>query len=130
MSCRITLAIVFAALPLVAHSEEDGASLFATHCAACHGDAGQGEGRLTPKLSVAPPDLTDLSARNDGVFPTRQVIEKLVGRTAPPEHSGPMPFVAALQDGKSVAVLTPDGIEIQTRAPVVALTDYLETLQR
>ena len=56
----------------------DGAALFRTYCANCHGTAGRGDGAMAGQLRRLPPDLTAFATRNGGVFPaerTRQLID-------------------------------------------------------
>jgi len=52
---------------------ELGATLFTTHCAACHGKDARGSGIITSALRHTPPDLTRYTARNGGVFPRERV---------------------------------------------------------
>src|SRR5512135_193662 len=51
----------------------DGASIFQTYCAACHGLDGRGNGPVSKALKGEVPDLTRLSQRNDGTFPAIHV---------------------------------------------------------
>src|SRR6516225_9030763 len=46
---------------------------YLSHCAACHGDAGKGDGPLSVKFTTKPADLTVLSKKNRGVFPMSAV---------------------------------------------------------
>ncbi|MDG2281961.1 MAG: c-type cytochrome [Longimicrobiales bacterium] len=53
---------------LMAGEEEDGASLYTRHCAACHGDSGNGDGWNSARLPVQPTrhaDPTLMSLRPD-----------------------------------------------------------------
>ena len=57
-----------AAAIVPAGSEHDGAALYARHCAACHGEAGEGDGWNVPNLGVEPTvhaDADAMSARPD-----------------------------------------------------------------
>jgi len=51
----------------------DGAGIFRSNCAACHGLDGRGNGPVAKALRRDLPDLTRLSQRNDGVFPAIHV---------------------------------------------------------
>jgi mono/diheme cytochrome c family protein len=51
----------------------DGASIFRNNCAACHGLEGKGDGPVSKVLKRNVPDLTRLSQRNGGVFPSTHV---------------------------------------------------------
>jgi len=46
----------------------NGADLFATHCAVCHGPVGKGDSPVAARLHLTPPDLATahLAARTDG----------------------------------------------------------------
>ena len=51
----------------------EGASVFRNYCAACHGLDGRGNGPVSKELKHELPDLTRLSQRNGGAFPTVHV---------------------------------------------------------
>jgi mono/diheme cytochrome c family protein len=56
----------------------DGAAIFRSFCAPCHGTAGGGGGVMAGELRRVPPNLTGLTRSNGGAFPAervRQVIE-------------------------------------------------------
>lgn len=57
----------------------DGADLFKTYCAVCHGANAQGGGPMAASLKVAPADLTKIAARNGGVFPLGKVEKVIAG---------------------------------------------------
>ena len=46
-----------------------GAELFKTYCAVCHGIDAKGNGPMAKSLKTAPADLTRIAARNRGSFP-------------------------------------------------------------
>jgi mono/diheme cytochrome c family protein len=46
-------------VPPTSESVENGAALFAKHCASCHGGRGMGDGAMAAKLKSPPPNLTD-----------------------------------------------------------------------
>ena len=75
-----TLAV--SALPGNALADEsyDGAELYALNCSNCHGIYGEGDGVVTPDLSVVLLDLRYLSSRNDGQFPSQFVNSIIDGR--------------------------------------------------
>ena len=54
-----------------------GPALFADNCTQCHGDGGKGGGILAKALELAPPDLTTLTARTGGAFPSEHVLQIL-----------------------------------------------------
>jgi mono/diheme cytochrome c family protein len=71
----------------------DGEEVFANLCAVCHGAGGKGDGPAVSALEIAVPDLTVLAARNDGVFPGKQVENVIYGRIRIGAHGkSPMPY--------------------------------------
>jgi mono/diheme cytochrome c family protein len=52
---------------------DPGAQVFRTYCASCHGTTARGNGPLADQLRHAPPDLTQFSTRNGGVFPSERL---------------------------------------------------------
>jgi mono/diheme cytochrome c family protein len=51
----------------------DGEKVFGHYCAPCHGADGRGKGPVSEALRQTVPDLTTLSRRNNGTFPTERV---------------------------------------------------------
>jgi mono/diheme cytochrome c family protein len=104
-----------------------GAELYATFCAACHGATGRGDGPAAAGMSPAPADLTRLSAANGGTFPLVQVMGKIYGYSE--GEVGGMPEFASVVEGDTVLVETAPGVATPTPERLVALAEYLETLQ-
>jgi mono/diheme cytochrome c family protein len=108
--------------PLVIKSL-DGRDLYDFYCASCHGKTGRGDGPEAKKLKVAPPDLTTLSAANQGRFPRDRVQEVLTGERPTVSHgSKEMPVW-----GDVFKFLDPSDQRAKTR--VANLVNYLESLQ-
>ncbi|HEY6645107.1 cytochrome c [Povalibacter sp.] len=63
-----------------------GAEAFQQLCVSCHGPQGKGDGPVAPTLKVPVPDLTGLTRRNGGAFPTEVVRSTIDGRSNPPAH--------------------------------------------
>lgn len=63
-----------------------GAELFQRYCAPCHGVAARGDGPVAATLSVPVPDLTGLSSRHDGKFPSQYVRDMIDGRSPVVAH--------------------------------------------
>jgi mono/diheme cytochrome c family protein len=57
--------------PLIASLK--GPDLFRAYCATCHGEDGKGSGPVAPALNTKPADLTTISQRNGGVFPSKRI---------------------------------------------------------
>jgi len=95
----VTLSSVVALLgvstPLWAESEPEvtetrsGEELFYTHCGACHGAEGEGDGPLAETLNFAPPDLKRIAVRQGGTFSVDDVRRIVDGRDPLPGHGGP-----------------------------------------
>ena len=70
----------------------DGAKIFRSHCAACHGEKGNGDGPVAPALKSRVPQLTTLARRNHGEFPADRVRSIIAGGQAGAAHgSSEMP---------------------------------------
>jgi mono/diheme cytochrome c family protein len=88
MSILLRTAIIVAALTSITAraAEADGAGLYANHCAACHGAVAEGDGPLAAVMTITPPSLRTLKARNDGVFPEDAVAAYIDGRNLVASH--------------------------------------------
>jgi Cytochrome c len=91
----LAVGAIAAAAVTMAHAQQNGPAGqtfdagkddYDSHCAACHGSSGAGEGPYARFLNVTIPNLTTLSKRNGGVFPYSQVYETIDGRLALPAH--------------------------------------------
>lgn len=135
-----TLAILLSARA-AGHAQQQGADLgkqeFARSCAVCHGPDAKGTGPYTPYLKMTPPDLTALTKKNGGVFPTERVYQVVDGRTQVGAH-GPreMPvwgarYSAAMAELKRyVGADVPADPEPYIRARILMLVDYLHRIQQ
>lgn len=107
----------------------EGAEIFATYCAACHGLEGRGDGRMAPILTVLPPDLTQLAAGNGGVFPVAAVVFQIDGRDPVLAHGADMPLFGLFFDGFDTALRTETGQPMMTSKPIADLVAYLREIQ-
>lgn len=114
----------------LADDPERGERYFSDHCVVCHGEDAAGGGPMAAVLSVAPADLTQLSAANGGVFPTDRVVRRIDGTTEVLAHGGPMPIFGLLLAGPSEAVLAPDGSEVIAPEAIVDIVAWLELIQQ
>ena len=125
---RITvLSCLLLAVPPLHADPYNGADLYQLNCANCHGTYGEGDGAITPDLSVVLLDLRYMSARNGGTFPEEFVVKIIDGRETRAAH-GPagMPVWGAefaRQEGLD------DAAETRVSAKIAALTDFLEDIQ-
>jgi mono/diheme cytochrome c family protein len=60
-------------------SPANGREMYTAYCAACHGVDGKGNGPVAASLKTAPTDLTQLSSKNSGKFPTAEVYTAIKG---------------------------------------------------
>ena len=86
---------------------EYGGFLFQQYCTACHGLEARGNGTMHSILAVPAPDLTRLSAENDGVFPLFRVLRQMDGRDPLLAHGGEMPLYGHLFDFPDVLLVLP-----------------------
>ncbi|WP_413720992.1 c-type cytochrome [Silicimonas sp. MF1-12-2] len=123
------LTLVLFATAANADDPERGKSLFADHCATCHGTNAMGNGPMAPVMAVRPSDLTKLSAGNGGTFPLDRVVRRIDGTTEVLAHGGPMPLFGLLLQGPSVAILAPDGSELIAPEAIVDIATWLQSIQ-
>ncbi len=100
-----TLSII-AALALTACIDtpepQSGKQAFMENCASCHGIDAKGGGEMADVLIKMPPDLTTLSARHNGTFPSDYVMSTIDGLQRAPHFSGAMPEFGANGMGDTV----------------------------
>lgn len=106
---------------------ERGALLFRAYCAACHGDAGRGDGPQASSHTVVPPDLTTLAVRHQGSFPHDRVYEVIDGQTSDFVHrprAMPVWGLSLREEGSDA-----DQNDV-VRGRILQIVTYLESLQR
>jgi len=59
----------------------DGEELYVELCAVCHGNGAKGDGPAAPAMSKPVPDLTVLTAKNDGMFPRETIENSIAGES-------------------------------------------------
>ena len=131
----IIRAMIFVLVAAVAASAqeidvEDGKTLFLNSCWQCHGLDAKGFGPMAEMLAIETPDLTELSKRNGGVFPTEAVAMQIDGRSPVLAHGGEMPiFGQSLESDQNVALRMKSGQQLMTGVPLANVIVYLESLQ-
>jgi mono/diheme cytochrome c family protein len=104
---------------------QDGAALFTTYCASCHGATGRGTGPVAVFLRVPPADLTQIAKRNNGAFPADRVYRIIDGRQSVKTHgNSQMPIWG---DAFSKSVTGGDDKAVVER--IKALVTYLGSIQ-
>jgi mono/diheme cytochrome c family protein len=111
-------------VPIAATSAASGKEMFTSYCAACHGADGKGDGPAASALKVHPANLTTLSSRNGGKFPSLKVSGAIRGDSTVAAHgSREMPVWGTLFMSIS------QGHEAEVQQRVANLTSYVESLQ-
>ncbi|WP_127902125.1 c-type cytochrome [Solirhodobacter olei] len=124
-----SLALSLAA-PARAQDESVGKALFASNCAACHGETAKGDGDMAGVMTIPAPDLTLLARQNDGTFPFLKVFHVIDGRTGVRSHGNPMPVFGRSFEAAQGGADNPFGAVIEARGKVMSIALYLESLQR
>jgi len=103
-------------------------------CAACHGENGRGDGFLAGKLNSRPANLTMLQKDNGGVFPVERMYAYIDGTNTSGSHGArDMPiwgnrYMKRVESQPDFA-FDPDDRETYTRTRILALIEFLSTLQ-
>jgi hypothetical protein len=114
----LILAVSTVLFPTSGYSQKfDGKRAYLSLCASCHGTSAKGDGPVAPHLNEKLPDLTNLAATNDGVFPSERVYQAIDGRRDIGVHGLP---VWGMASRVSLALY---------RTRIRAIVDYLATLQ-
>ncbi|MGR3322990.1 MAG: c-type cytochrome [Pseudooceanicola sp.] len=127
-SLAILTTILSTATAGMALSQEAGKIEYMNSCVACHGEDGRGQTGLAEILTVPVPDLTQISARNDGEFPMLDIIQIIDGRTGVRGHGYPMP-VWGRRFEEAMGADAGYESELFVRGRVLALATYLQSIQ-
>ncbi len=123
-------ALCLISVPAAAQDAGEGRLLYESFCAACHGEAGRGDGRMAPILSILPPDLTQIAARNDGVFPVFATARQIDGRDPLLAHGGEMPIFGRWFDSSMrVTINEASGQPVMMEPPIADMVAYLMSIQ-
>lgn len=107
----------------------DGRALFMQNCALCHGEDGRGNGRMARAMKKAPANLTLISVRHGDSFPRAKVMSIIDGYARKDRVAAWMPEFGALLEGDLVPYDSGDGTMTPTPRKLVALAEYLESIQ-
>jgi mono/diheme cytochrome c family protein len=102
----------------------DGATLFRTHCATCHGTSGRGDGPTAAALRRPPTDLTRFALDNGGVFPGERLRRVIDGRGVVSHGTPDMPVWGVALKRTEAGV---DEAEVAAR--IDALVRYIMSIQ-
>lgn len=120
---------------LAAQNFDRGKYEYEAHCAVCHGLSGKGDGSFAQlfKAGTLMPDLTELSKKNNGVFPFARVFETIDGTQNVTAHgTRRMPVWGPrykVEVERSVYDDFRADSEAFVRARILALTEYVYRLQ-
>ena len=113
------------AAPASAGQSYSGNADYQVFCSSCHGSTAKGDGVIAKSLPKHPADLTQLKARNKGVFPEEKVSKTIDGREPLSAHgNSDMPAWGDVFAKSSES----QGAEA-AKARIAALVDYLQSLQ-
>jgi mono/diheme cytochrome c family protein len=119
------LSIAFALGAPALAADDLGARLYFNHCAACHGDNGEGTGPVAASMRVTVPNLRTLAARNGGMFPADAVRAYVDGRNIPAAHGDRlMPIWGDVFRGADQ-----DADDRTVRRRIAAIVDFISLLQ-
>ncbi len=128
------LATALTSTPAVAEDFAAGREEYLAACAACHGESAEGDGPMAELFRDPVPDLTGIAARNDGVFPTEEIMQIVDGRREIRGHGSPMPVFGnrfvherVSENWYSYAIANSEQI---ARARTLELVLYLQSIQR
>ncbi|KMK66241.1 c-type cytochrome [Puniceibacterium sp. IMCC21224] len=107
----------------------DGRALFLANCAVCHGDSAVGDGPMARAMVKPPANLTLISVRHGDTFPRAKVLSIIDGYTRADLKGPDMPEFGALLEGDLIPFDTGDGKATPTPRKLVALVEYLESIQ-
>jgi cytochrome c len=106
-------------------ADDLGARLYFNHCAACHGDDGEGTGPVAASMRVTVPNLRSLAQRNGGMFPVDTVRAYVDGRDMPAAHGDRlMPIWGDVFRGADQ-----DADDRTVRRRIAAIVDFISMLQ-
>jgi len=109
-----------------------GQEEFRSHCAACHGLTGLGDGPIGQSLKTPAPNLAKLAERNGGKFPFHRLYQIIDGREEVGAHgSRDMPLWGD-RYMKDINPKTPDQAEMArllVEQRILSLVYYIGTLQ-
>ena len=111
-------------VPVRVTSPASGPEMYTSYCAVCHGVDGKGNGPAAEALKVPPPDLTTLTKRNGGKYPSDHVTSAIRGDLRLAAHgSKEMPVWGDLFWGMS------EGHSSEVQLRVTNLNKYIGSLQ-
>lgn len=133
IACLLGLLVHFNSAVSAGENGEDpvGLTEYELACMPCHGLDGKGDGPKARTLTMMPADLTQIKARNGGVFPSRAIYDMIDGRGVIPAHGKrDMPVWGERYRKTGEPGEDPAAVDQRTRDLIEALVGYLETIQQ
>ncbi|MEC3861132.1 c-type cytochrome [Mesobacterium sp. TK19101] len=124
------LTLVAACMETTMPDHSDGHALYAQYCASCHGDSGTGDGPYARNMAKPPKNLTLIQVRHGNTFPRAKVMSIVDGYTRLDDDRPGMPEFGTLLEGELVPFDSGDGVQTPTPWKLVALVEYLESIQK
>lgn len=125
----LTVAMVLLAGSAAAQDAGAGAQIYLRACAACHGLDARGEGEMAAILTIAPPDLAVLAARNGGVFPVARAAAQIDGRDPLLAHGGEMPVYGDWLEGEETMIRSEAGQPVLVGRALADLLAFIAAIQ-
>ena len=104
-------------------ANDQGSVLIRTYCASCHGTTARGNGPMADSLRRRPPDLTQFTFKNGGVFSSERVYRIIDGRDVSSHGDREMPVWG---DSFKRARGSTDAV---VKARIDAIVSYLASIQ-
>ncbi len=98
--------------------------MYSAYCASCHGVDGKGNGPAASASKIKPTDLTTLTMKNNGMFPTHHVATVIESGGDTTTHGAEMPV------WKPVFLSLDHMNDADSFLRVKNLTDYVKGLQK
>ncbi len=113
-------------------ASDPGRREYESNCAACHGKSGKGDGPVVELLRRAPPDLSQLTRRNGGVFPIDRVYQTIEGGAVAAHGTRDMPIWGRDYriQGAEYFMDVPYDPDLYVRTRLLWLVEYLSRLQQ
>ena len=118
-----------------AKTSDRGKYEYEANCAVCHGLSGKGDGPFAGQLQTAAvvSDLTELSKKNNGVFPFKRVYEIIDGEHSLAGHGTSQMPIWGLRYKREAGESAYDDFrgdpDVFVRARILALSEYVYRLQ-
>lgn len=111
-------------VPITNAPSNSGKEMFKSYCAVCHGTDGKGNGPAASAMKTPPTDLTGLSKKDGGKYPSAHVAAVIRGQANTPSHgSEDMPVWGPLFSSIS------QGHDGQVQQRIANLVTYIDELQ-